>query len=919
MKKICVLFFYCLIPFVFSCSFEIPEKVTLVTQAEYAFSLGTVSKSLSEYISVSKISDMVSSSGGSSGSTLEPTVYDYNPNGSSKVQEYLVDVPIQNIPVDISSYLDKVDFGAGENGEITVGKEVTIPSMSDYENTSNVDFPDIFSQFTGETINVLDNVRIPEIDLFGDNKIKIDFAIQDPAFSTIDFYEGGITLNLAKQDGAAFTDGFSSEFTFALYDPDSNTLLDKVEGVDIVTQSSVDFALAGKSISKNLRILISGSVNGGEASNNHYYDLTANFQSGTKFSRITGYTASSAFTSGNINQTLTIETDESFVECGIQTGSMELYTKMPSGWTGVAATITDESIGGALSWPSAAPALTDVTDNTCIFHKSLDLAQAVYSKETNGGTINFAGNLSFTCTNATLVFENGELPRVELKTKCSIDTVEYVEIDISSFQNDLAYEKTVSFPDDVKAYLPNIVLAQSGIEVTYTNTLPKGDGGTNVNAISTGVYSSLLGIGESDSSPDTKYMLAETVDGSLEFLSAEDSETTVNTSSDSIDFKVKLDLPRDSGMDANRAKLKYVRPGETYTLSAVVKPVFDWKEVTLNLGGAGAAQSGEVPLGISFDSMFSSFKEQLGDDSQFLNNISFASLPLYVYCEKPALEGLDGVGFSGSISFVFKKDGSEIGSPVALVLQEDTNGNIKTTSRATLEQDENGTVVSDVSVGDYSGSTDLATLLDTHRDGEISVKYNVSLGGGSGSTITITKEEFDALKNGDESASGSISISARLEIPLKLKIEDTIDSDQTTEIDIFKLAGMESDKDLFSRNKATSIDDVEKYIDLVEKTTLIYKTDNRFFVYQEKGNSIKFEFDSQINDMENPVYNMAVKSGQMEIYTSDVKKMLQTYPFTPTLKILLPDGTLAVPRDSGFGINMAVNVKTNGKIAIWEK
>lgn len=363
--------------FIFSCNFETPEKVSVVTDATYSFTVGEFKKSLSEYMSVEKIQEYVSKS--DSGG-VKYAVYDYNPPSNNQpnkrpMQKYLVDMTLAEIPVDVGAYLEKMDFSdLNSKGEgISLGQKIAIPNLSEKIETTTIKFPDISKKFENGTIKIYDNLPIPEVDVAPGSPIVINTTINKPDFKTATLYSGGIVLNVSMTDGTP-TPGFSTNFTFELLSEDGK-LLSRADNVDIASGSDIAsggkdifFDLGTKTITKELKLKIYGTVSGGTPSTVNNYTLNAKFSPGTKFSKITGFTDEIG-DSGDVEQYVTISTDETFVKCEIASGSLEIVSKKPDGWTGVTAKLSDSgSISGALELPSTAK-FDSVEDSTAFIRK----------------------------------------------------------------------------------------------------------------------------------------------------------------------------------------------------------------------------------------------------------------------------------------------------------------------------------------------------------------------------------------------------------------------------------------------------------------------------------------------------------------------------------------------------------------------
>lgn len=893
-----------LLSFIFSCNFEAPEKVSVVTDATYSFTVGEFKKSLSEYMSVEKIREYVSKS---DSSDVKYAVYDYNPPSNNvpnkkPMQKYLVDMTLAEIPVDVGAYLEKMDFSdLNSKGEgISLGQKIAIPNLSEKIETTIINFPDISKKFENETIKIIDNLPIAEVDVAPGSAHVIDTTINNPDFKTATLYSGGIVLNVVRTQGTP-TPGFSTDFTFELLSEDEK-LLSRTYNVDIASGGkNIPFDLGTKTITKNLKLKIYGTVLGGTPSTVNKYTLNAKFSPGTKFSKITGFTDEIG-DSGDVEQYVTISTDETFVKCEIASGSLEIVSKKPDGWTGVTAKLSDSgSISGALKLSKTAK-FASVEDSTAFIRKKMDLAQSVFTKEDDStGKIIFKDRISFSCSNATLVFPNGEQPQVTLETACRIQKASYVVLDLSSKADMLNFSKKTPFSGGMEDYVEEMTLVNSGLEISYKNTLPEGNGGDN--AISMEIVSDLLNIHDTGDSKK-KIMLPQKSETFTSY-SPEDEGIPVFPKTDSLDFDVKLILPRDKGMPDNYAVLKNVDLDGEYEISVSAKPVFDWLSVKIKTP-EGSDIKGEEDTELSFDKLFSTMKDELGDESEFIDNIKLVELPLYLYFQKPNLASLSGMDFAGNIALRTSGDPIDLLAPGKRIEPKDIE---------IIKTDKDGVVISEFSKDNSSGYADIASLFNGSKSENLKLDYDVRLGG-LDRTVEITKAEYEQLKSENKDAPVSIKISARLVIPLALKLEAK-SAGNVTKVNILKLAKKDSGEDLFDRGEATSLEDVEKYIDLIESASLIYNIDNGLFSYAQSSKSGVILFDTNLAGVKRPSYELSMGSGNEKIYTEDVKAMLRTYPFKPGIVASFPDGTLQISRNAEFKVNLAVKIRTHGKITIF--
>ena len=183
----------------FSCNFEIPDSVSVKTDAKYNLPLGdsTVLK-MSDYVSASKIKDGASDLE-FSGSSIN--VYDYNPGASSSVQHYLIEYKIANYSLDISDYLSNLSAvaEAGFSGESN-SKAIDIPSV-DLTKSVNATITggQISSEYANYPISISNfpvtfSATVPLDDI---PSIIDSITISDGFFS-VDSDKDGVSINITS-------------------------------------------------------------------------------------------------------------------------------------------------------------------------------------------------------------------------------------------------------------------------------------------------------------------------------------------------------------------------------------------------------------------------------------------------------------------------------------------------------------------------------------------------------------------------------------------------------------------------------------------------------------------------------------------------------------------------------------------------
>nr|MCR5172549.1 hypothetical protein [Treponema sp.] len=184
--------------FSFSCGFvddlknmQAPETVKIKSEgAKYSVPLGDVTMDMDKYLNASELASNMSNDG------IE--IYDYNHNGSDSVQEFLINFPISEIPLDFGTYLDGLDIPTLISRNIS--QEITVPGTFDFN--QSIDLPDFNLIFVNsfnanpETESVLMQTPGPGVTLrtadgtWTGFEITVDFT--EPDFDTMTFASGGL-------------------------------------------------------------------------------------------------------------------------------------------------------------------------------------------------------------------------------------------------------------------------------------------------------------------------------------------------------------------------------------------------------------------------------------------------------------------------------------------------------------------------------------------------------------------------------------------------------------------------------------------------------------------------------------------------------------------------------------------------------
>lgn len=908
MKNIKLFVLAAAVPVIVSCSWKIPESVSVKTNAEYNFTIGTFSEKLSKYLSVDTLTKQMESSS----SEVSFNVYDYYPDddrskiaaGGIASQKFLVDFSLQEIPIDIGSYLDKMNFADQLKG-MSFAQTFDVPDLSVSSFDKQIDLPDINEEirksadlnFGDITISQGINGTLSEEQCPSQN-----VTVKAPEFTELEFYSGSLDLSISCKE----TPVVSTNLKISLLDGDDKEIT-SVSNVDLLTQSEIFLPLAGKTLVPQMNLKVSGTSSGGTSGNNSNYSISASFSDDSTISRATGLKMS--IDPVSINQAVKIETEDAFVSCEIGDKSeteksiLSITTKLPDGWTGVTAT-REINLSGAITAADAEFDKTGESDEYLI-KRTLLLNGKTYSKKETGGVlsgdINVVGKINISLNNADIVLPNGEAPKIMISTSCSITKVNSMTIDLSKYKSPIEtnIEVNEDLPSEVSDFIETINLKPSGMNVSYYNTLPEG------NDIGFTVKSSFFGIADKTDTMTGGTGTADEPSGKMEFLG---EGKTVNTASENIiDFSAEMEFPGKTEKNPDYVTLKNIEIGKSYAVGVTVEPVFAWESIKLKT--ASTAVKGNVDTGLNVSEIFKSLTDELGDDS-FISRIELTQIPLYLYSIVPEI--VQDFTFTGELSAAaYDAEDNLVGEKIKI-----TDDFVISDSVLPALQKAAGSDSIVTGFGDTSHhSTNIADLFNAHASGNIKIDYNFNLGksdpGSSDPTIKIEKAKLEQF--GEDSV--SIRLHARLVLPLELRVAELDENpNKPVVIDIMKLMDLETGDDLFSRSEPTDLDDMEKYIDAIDSAGIRYSVKNNVL----QSDKVPYiELDTQDDSLQNEKYNISFSTGTLNIEIDDMKDILRSYPFSPTVKLKIPVGTYKIPRNAEAGVGLSVYIKTDGTVNLF--
>ena len=332
-----------------------------------------------------------------------------------------------------------------------------------------------------------------------------------------------------------------------------------------------------------------------------------------------------------------------------------------------------------------------------------------------------------------------------------------------------------------------------------------------------------------------------------------------------------------------------------------------------------------------------------GQDGGLMDDIKFTGLEAYVYITQPLKEDfmteknnfLSRLELSGHIRADYTTSDGTV-THTYLVGEEDKDDSLKIVntgvSLASLAaENKQYEIQSDVLFTNdeyYSGKVKdraMDTIIN-NKPSDLAFAYALEMTGnvdGNGNTVTevsFTQRDLDFIK---ESKDATLSVSIAIVLPLQIVFEDNSDGnpeDNTIIIDdVLALTGSEITEDLLNRNSAADQEDMKKYVEAIETVALNYTVIN-----STQLDKLQLYFiDTGGSNLEDKTLEMTSGSHSLTLKGAEVLDILNTYPFTPALRLELGDANGKTPkpfkRNSQFTITMSLLVKTNGSIEVWNK
>lgn len=792
----------------------VPKKVQVKTTAEYNFTIAEFEKDFSDKLSAATIQSSI-------GENFE--FYDYNPGGNQEVQQYLLRMPLEEVPLDFGSYMESIDIGKNLDA-MNFEQDIPIPNLQ-LNAEQEIDLEILNTMMIG-LLAVKGNI--------GTGPQKVNFK----GFSTVSISSGKLTINTASANG-----------TVKLYSASGLTQAGCSTATPIATgtlkSGKVVFDLSGKTLYANETFI-------DFVDDNTNQEFVGTLNKTAKISKVTGLSQD--------DKTITLD-PVSFKGAGESSPVKECVFSDDSN---LSLNITTPNWGGVTITKNIK--LSGGLDLTFSGSETESLKDIIYTNQ----DIILEPELTLKFSNATIDFTSK--PKFELSS--DIKGFKSVTVKLPEGVK-TSFNVSQDLPSSASSMVKEIVWnAGSGIEVEYSNTLPA------ENDMKMTASSDFIGL---TSKKETIEPTSGTEKKKIEFHSAAEKTIIINNDT-KVDFSATLQLPEYNETE-NTITISGVEPGESYKIAMKITPVFDWKSITIDTTALdGKDVPGNMAVDFNPAKLLSSLDSML--DSSGTNKISdkidLSKLELKLFCERPDYESFKNVQFEGKIALGgTSNEGQTLNNPTYILGSETEDKPLMFSNEPVLEKDSKGTVISDLT-GVQCVGTNLASTINSISESEkLGLNYSLKLTGTDGKTdLKLTK---DNLKN---SSNTSLKITAMIILPLELEVTEEYTVDVMKMAGKSFNPDNPSEADLLGRTDfSSSGGTMEKLMNIIENVSVTYAPSKKPIIGNAEikidldGTGTKFEEKSiSINGgiytekpkmiVENavkPSVNVVLKQGELKI------------------------------------------------------
>ncbi|AEE17832.1 hypothetical protein [Treponema brennaborense] len=504
---------------------------------------------------------------------------------------------------------------------------------------------------------------------------------------------------------------------------------------------------------------------------------------------------------------------------------------------------------------------------------------------TAGGDFSIGGSVSISGTVAagTVVPAKG----IGADISCSVSIEELQSATIGFDKEKLSIPITKEMPAEVTDFISEIAFKSDpglGLQIELTNGLPKGMD------VTVTVDSTALGIANKSAT----FPAQETNPHPRSIVNTEDPVLKPRTwSNGNLDITAKIGFPADV-YDGTNLTVSNITPGSTYSLSGSFSLLAKFESAKIDLGDSGKF-SGTFPEKDALD--LSSFIDKLPAGVKLAEDGFIAN----IYLSSPQLS--DTLKMTGKISMTYvDKNGDKQTKP--LVANKDGSPKLIEPSSSALSLPAGTSWSGPVPSPSASFGSELVGVIN-EKPQTASLSYDLTV-----SKATITAENL-------ESGPTSVKAEMLLKIPVALNIngEDSSPADPTVNgvlVDVLDLAGIDPDKDLFGRSQGGTLSsEVDKLLEQLKEMTIAVKYVNELGMEMEAYVEDTAP-DKTIKIQKSFVLKPGENTATVSLNADELKSVITSYPFAPTVKIFIPNtNAFKLKKNGGISVKLSVSAVTD--------
>lgn len=755
MKKIffgiSAIFVFCLC----SCNGSLtpPTAVEIKTDADYKFDILNIDQSFNEIFSAEKLFPQEEDS--------SIKVYNYNPDGKSKVYQLLISAPIQEIPLDFSEYLDSINLN-NSLSSMSIDKSFKIPDVN-FSNEKDLDL--------NEISDLINKVMIFSGESFSNGDVVFSSENPTNTFESIEYSFGGIGIVSAQSDGSTVSitskDGKTIEGTFK----NGSAILTFTDGF-VFSKTGMKISFSGET----------GVNYAGKISDD------------SKIVKVTGLTLSDSIEISLENK-FEISSMETLRSCVIKKGTLTTNVDFSDSWSGQKLTFENVNISGGLDIPNISDGET-----------SLD------GKEFKPEDLNIEGNIKVSFEDANLDFTN--VPKVVVA--CKIDSLKSATVVLDKDYN-ATVSKTQKLPEEATKILKEITWMKSGVKISSTSTLPSGN-----DIKFSKIESNFFDIHETDKTLTTDSPLEIYCTEGLKTSISTDSEVDFVVSLELPNYDKTERTVTVKNIEPNTEYKIAITIEPTFDwLKVVVSPngfgdASQSDKISTGFSMSSLFDELDTQLKLTEEN---SFKKNV--EIKSIPTYLFCNLPSVLDSTK--FEGTikafigdseaNPITTDGETYILGNEDGKgrmESSTEPEFTINED--------KEVTTDLKSNKATTSN----DFANLINASK--DCPADSSICLEYDLALSSESGD-LTIGnpnhKDKLSGEKVLDLTENNNISITAMIVIPFELDIKNDLNINF---MDFIKSddSSTEENKDILNRTEATDLSNIEKYLDVIETMSVSY-------------------------------------------------------------------------------------------------